>query len=122
MTTQLFVPGRAFLRSVLFLSTTLLAFGAPPRFEIPAGPAPAALDLFIQHPGAQVIYLRADVQDIQTNPVSGQFEPKAALDLLLQNTQLTCSERKAGQFTVAGSNPARSTAASATRAAIPSRA
>jgi outer membrane receptor protein involved in Fe transport len=73
---------------------------APVNFDIPAQPAPAALDLFIKQSGAQVVYLLADVKDVKANAVKGAYEPAAALDLVLKDTGLSFTERKPGQFSV----------------------
>ncbi len=96
---------------LLFSVLCLLSFGpqlaaAPIAFDIPAQPAPAALDLFIKQSRAQVVYLQDDVTGVRTNALNGEFEPKAALEQLLKDTGLTCTERKAGQFTV-GRAPAK---------------
>jgi len=95
-----FLPGRVFRRPFLFVALATVAFAAPADFDIPAKPAPAALDLFIKQSGAQVVYLLADVKDVQANPVKGAYEPAAALGLLLKDTGLSFTERKPGQFSV----------------------
>lgn len=88
---------------LLFSVICLLSSGAAAlaaSFDIPAQPAPAALDLFIKQSGAQVVYLQADVKDVRTNAVKGDYPPAAALEILLKDTGLSHSERKAGQFSV----------------------
>jgi iron complex outermembrane receptor protein len=82
------------------LSLVTSALAAPVPFDIPAQPAPAALDLFIKQSGAQVVYLQADVKDVQTNAVKGDYAPAAALEMLLKDTGLSSTEKKTGQFTV----------------------
>lgn len=74
-------------------------------FDIPAQPAPAAIDLFIRQSGAQVVYIHNDVKDTRTNAVAGDYQPAAALDLLLKNTGLSSTESKGGQFTVGRIKP-----------------
>ena len=91
---------RVLRRSVLFLALATVGFAAPADIDIPAQPAPAALDLFIKQSGSQVVYLLADVTDVRANAVKGAYEPAAALELLLKDTGLGFSERKPGQFSV----------------------
>lgn len=74
-------------------------------FDIAPQSAPTALELFIKQSGAQVVYLQDDVKEMRTNALKGQFEPRAALELLLKDTGLTYTERKASQFTVGRAAP-----------------
>jgi outer membrane receptor protein involved in Fe transport len=98
---------RRFLFSVISLLFSGLAAHAA-AFDIPAQAAPAALDLFIKQSGAQVVYLQADVKDARTKALKGDYMPAAALEILLKDTGLSFSERKAGQFSV-GRVPAKKT-------------
>ncbi len=87
--------------SVFGLLSCLVRLAATPvAFDIAPQAAATALELFIKQSGAQVVYLQDDVKDLRTNALTGQFEPKAAIDLLLKGTGLIYTERKAGQFTV----------------------
>ena len=89
--------------ALLFFVPLLSA--ASVAFDIAPQTAPAALDLFIKQSGAQVVYLQDDVKDARTNALSGSFEPKAALEVLLKDTGLRLTEGKAGQFTVGRIGP-----------------
>ncbi len=91
--------------SVLLLGLAIRASAAPVSFDIPAQAAAEALDLFIKQSGANVVYLQADVQGVSTNAVQGTYEPAAALKLLLQNTVLTFTESKPGEFAVGRTKP-----------------
>ena len=76
------------------------ALATPVKFSIPAQPAPAALQAFMQQSGTQVAYSADDLKHVQANAVAGDYEPAAALGILLQDTGFSATERKAGVFTV----------------------
>ncbi|MBL9217612.1 MAG: TonB-dependent receptor [Opitutaceae bacterium] len=100
---------------LLFSAIWLLSLGAtaravPVAFDIPAQPAPAALDLFIRQASVQVVYLKDEIAAVQTNAVNGTHEPRDALQLLLKDTGLVSSERKPGQFAVGRAKSAAATA------------
>lgn len=87
-----------------FFGLFAVANAAPVKFNIPAQPAPAALQLFIKQSGAQVMFVADEVKDVVSKPVAGDYEPMAALRLLLQGTGYTVTERKAGWFAVVREN------------------
>ena len=72
----------------------------PSKFDIPSGPAPDSLQLFIKQSGDQVMFVTDDLKTVTTNSVSGDYEPSAALGLLLKNTGYSSKETKTGWFEV----------------------
>lgn len=100
-----------FLRSILLsLLSGLCLHAAPMAFDIPAQPAPAALDLFIKQSGAQVVYLKSEVESVRTNAVTGTYEPEAALQALLKDTGLRLHRNSGGKFVVSAAKSAAATA------------
>ncbi|WP_438480483.1 TonB-dependent receptor domain-containing protein [Oleiharenicola lentus] len=83
-----------------FLAMTAVLAAAPMNFDIAAQPATSALPLFITQSGAQVMYGHEEVAKVPTHAVTGVYEPKAALALLLKNTGLRFTERGDGLFVV----------------------
>lgn len=58
------------------------------KFDLPAGEAEPALKLFSDQSGQQVIFLSDVVQGIRTNAVRGEFTAEAALDRMIDGTDL----------------------------------
>jgi hypothetical protein len=54
--------------------------------EIPAQPANAALNQFVQVTGFQLLYSSNIVQGLSTVAVRGKFPPRVALALMLKGT------------------------------------
>jgi iron complex outermembrane recepter protein len=58
------------------------------HYDIPRTNAAAALRLFLDQSGADVVYANADLARVQTNPVQGDFAARAALERMLAHTSL----------------------------------
>lgn len=71
----------------LLAAVTVVA--GPVKFDIPAQPADAALELFIRQSGTEVMYNQADLAKAQSTEVRGEMEPDAALTQLLTGTGYT---------------------------------
>lgn len=74
--------------AVLFALTVYAAEPQTKSFDVPAGPAPAALKQFISQSGVQLLYVPGEVKDVQTKAVKGNYTPAEAIDLLLFDTGL----------------------------------
>ncbi len=85
---------------ILMASLGLFVSAHAARFEIPAQPAPGALRLFIKQSGNQVLFNAAELKDIKTNEVTGEFEPAAALAKLLADTGYQSEKGSASGFVV----------------------
>jgi iron complex outermembrane receptor protein len=71
------------------------------RFNIPRGDAATTLRLFVEQSGEQVIFLVDRVRGITTNAVVGEYTPRAALDSMLADTELSVyQDEKTNAFTV----------------------
>ena len=68
--------------------------------NIPAGPMADALDALVQQSGIQLIYRDADVTGITTAGVRGETTVDAALDVLLQGTELVVTRDATGAMAV----------------------
>jgi iron complex outermembrane recepter protein len=73
---------------VLITATPGLAAAKPLKFEIAAGSAVDALAQFGQQSGLQMFFARKAVEGHQVRAVTGEYEPEAALALLLEDTGL----------------------------------
>jgi len=83
-----------------FLLSVILALAAPVPFDIPAQPAPAAIQLFIKQSGASVLYSADQLSKVRTTEVKGEFEPLAALQQLLAGTGFTVREQGPTSFVI----------------------
>jgi iron complex outermembrane receptor protein len=87
---------RALAAMTVFLS---LRLSAAPEFRqaynLPADEAGAALRLFSDRSGQDVLFATGSVRGVRTNPVRGDFTPREALDRMLAGTVLaaTADER-----------------------------
>jgi iron complex outermembrane receptor protein len=84
---------------LLWLWATMAA-AAQQRFDIPAGPASAGLNLFARQAGTPLLYLNEDVRTKRTNEVRGVYTSHEALDLLLKDTGITAVRHSNGVLTL----------------------
>lgn len=83
-------------------AATFDATEATRRFDLPAAPAEVALKRFSQQSGHGVIFSTAAVAGITTNPVRGQFTPRAAIEELVARTGLAVRfDERSGAFSIA---------------------
>lgn len=75
----------------LLLAATLLT-AAPVKFDIPPQSAAAALNLFGEQCGAEVIYPAAELKKVQSPGVVGEMEPAAAIARILTGTAFRARE------------------------------
>ncbi len=98
---------RAWLPCILALTLGLLAavpgFATPVKFDIPAQPADAALELFIRQSGMEVMYNQADLAKVRSTAVQGEMEPDAALTRLLTGTGHTHRKNGDSKYMVTAS-------------------
>lgn len=98
-------------RSSLLLATFLaFAFILPPvtaadaakkTFDIPAGDAIDTLKRAAQQAGVEMMFPAESVRGVKTNPVRGEFTTRAALDRMLNGTQLSVvQDEKTGALSV----------------------
>ncbi|ACB76782.1 TonB-dependent siderophore receptor [Opitutus terrae] len=74
---------------LLLLAAGLHAATAPHKhYEIPAGDAAQTLKQFVEQSGEQVIFLVDKVRGVTTRAVRGEFDARAALDRMLEGTEL----------------------------------
>lgn len=108
MTTVLRALARP-LRSTLRLATFTAVFaavvfaadsGARKRFDLPAGDAAAALKLFAEQSGQEIIFLPETLKGVKTNAVRGELTARAALDALVAGTPLAVVESKSGALAI----------------------
>lgn len=69
---------------LLFASAFLSA--APLLWDLPAQPAAEALQAFSRHSGYHVLFSPRELSGVESSPVRGEFEPLAALAVLLTGT------------------------------------
>ncbi|ULQ48076.1 TonB-dependent receptor [Flagellatimonas centrodinii] len=81
--------------------------------NIPAGPMADALDALVQQSGIQLIYRDADVAGITTAGVRGETTVDAALDVLLQGTELVVTRDATGAMAIGTPNSLADTGADA---------
>lgn len=65
------------------------AAAEPVKFKISAGEAAQALNAFSEQTGLQMFFEHSAVEGHKTRSVSGEFEPAAALEMLLRDSGLT---------------------------------
>ncbi|MDB6092631.1 MAG: hypothetical protein JWM32_193 [Verrucomicrobia bacterium] len=96
----------AFLASWRFLALgaigllPLAARATPVAFDLPAQPAPAALQLFIQQSGAEVLFLHDELASVRSHAVKGDMEPLEALKKLLEGTGFEVTQKAPNAFVV----------------------
>jgi len=100
MHTLLFIFSRSWLPIAGFALILAISFGRahgadseiPDRpFEIPAGDAATTLSLFAQQASLPVVYLVADVRGEKTSAIKGNYDSRAALEMMLQGSNLAAS-------------------------------
>ena len=86
----------------LAVTVASLAADAPRKnYNLPAADAVKALKSFSEQSGEQIVYPVEQVRGVQTNAVSGEFTPRAALDKMLAGTGLVAVEdEKTGALSV----------------------
>ncbi len=83
-----------------FFLSVILALAAPAKFDIPAQPAPAALQLFMKQSGASVMYSADQLGKVRTAEVKGELEPLAALQQLLAGTDFLVRQEGPTSFVI----------------------
>jgi iron complex outermembrane recepter protein len=86
--------------SLLLAATTAHADNQAVPFNIPAQPLGSALTRFSTATGLQVLYEGDIAGNVQTQPVSGNYTPDAALRQLTRNTGLSYRYSDAGTVTL----------------------
>src|ERR1043165_7339368 len=77
------------LRLRLWLAAVMsLCFGAvgrsePVKFDVPAQPAALALLAFAKQAGVEVLFSYSELKEVRSTKVTGTFEPRDAIELLL---------------------------------------
>jgi hypothetical protein len=94
------VPLRClFAMTLAFVPEMVRADDAPgqePRaFDLPSGEAAATLRLFSTQAGVQLLVSSDDIRGIKTKEVHGELRPLAAIQKMLENTQLVAREDRA---------------------------
>src|SRR5262245_57476356 len=82
---------RAALLAACWLPFALVSFaadGAKKSFDVPLGAASSTLKLFASQAGGHLLYSADAVDGVTTNAVKGDFEPRDALDQMLDGTRL----------------------------------
>ncbi|HEU5077660.1 MAG TPA: TonB-dependent receptor plug domain-containing protein [Opitutaceae bacterium] len=64
-------------------------------FDLPAGEAASTLRLFSSQAGVQLLVSSDDIRGIKTREVHGELKPLAAIQKMLENTQLVAREDRA---------------------------
>jgi hypothetical protein len=77
-----------------------VAQATPVKFDLPAGPAAAALMAFAQQAGVEVLFSFSDLKNVQTSRIVGAFEPAEAIGQLLRGTGFSANRNAAGKFIV----------------------
>jgi len=77
-----------FLGAMLATAVAHAAEPALRRFDLPAGAAVVMLKRAAQQAGLEIVYSAAVVQDVQTQPVAGEFTPREALERMVAHTPL----------------------------------
>lgn len=96
------LPSRTHRRvfALFFAFLASVAYAATAKFDIPAQPAPSALQLFIKQSGSAVMFSHDELANIQSNAVNGEFEVEAALARLLSGTSFSARRNGGGKFVV----------------------
>jgi len=76
------------------------SFGGPVNFNIPAQPAPAALQAFAKQAGLEVLFPFDELKKVQSKEVKGEMEPAEALKTLLDGTGYEATRTAAKNFVV----------------------
>jgi iron complex outermembrane receptor protein len=103
------------LRRVILL-LVLAAFSAPTthaadpsgvrRYQMAGGDAEQTLRQFVEQSGEQVVYVMTKVRGVKTNPLSGDFTAREALNRLVARTKLTVvQDQKSGALMITVSPP-----------------
>ena len=95
--------GRSLLLGLLLLPLALAA--KPIKFDIPAQPASEALLAFSKQAGVDVLYSFKDLHEVQSQALVGDFEPEAALAVLLKGTGFLAMRDESGKFVVTHETP-----------------
>ncbi len=108
MTSQHLPPIRRcffiFLRAFLWCAGSLLPLAGraePVEFNLPAQPAAEALLAFSKQTKLEVLFSYDELRKVQSNPVTGAFEPEDALVRLLGGTGFTTLRNARGKFVIA---------------------
>ena len=106
----LFLPTRKLLRQVVALLALLSSTGglalfaqdsAKRSFDVPAGPAEAALKVFSEQSGRGLLISTETARAVRTQSVKGEFTPQDALARILADTGLVASQdARTGAFVV----------------------
>jgi iron complex outermembrane receptor protein len=84
-----------------------VAVAAPVKFDIPAQPAPSALEAFTKQSGADVMFSQSALAKKQSTEVKGEMEPDAALAQLLAGTGFTYTREGETKFMISAAESAR---------------
>ncbi|MDI1248629.1 MAG: TonB-dependent receptor [Lacunisphaera sp.] len=80
---------RGFLAMIAALLVAAVAFASEPtlkKFDVPADKAPAAIKVFSQQAGVEVLVPTDAVAGIKTNAAQGEMTPRAALEKMVAGT------------------------------------
>lgn len=73
---------------VLGVLVAMPALGEPVDYDIPAGDASKTLGIYLQQTRIEMLYVATAVRGRKTRPVHGTLEPRVALALMLEGTDL----------------------------------
>ena len=76
------------LLSLMTGSAVLLGAEAKRRFDVPAGDAATTLARFAEQADLEIVFSPSAVKGVQTNAVTGEFDPRDGLDRLVAGTGL----------------------------------
>ncbi|MDI1319529.1 MAG: TonB-dependent receptor, partial [bacterium] len=82
---------RGFLAMTAALLLAAVAFASEPtakKFDVPADKAPAAIKVFSQQAGVEVLFPTDAVAGVRTNAAQGEMTPRAALEKMVAGTGL----------------------------------
>ncbi len=83
------VRGMILMMGLVALISAGHGASAPARtFELPADDASVTLKRFSEQSGEQIVYPVDRVRGVRTNPVTGEWSPRAALERMLAGTEL----------------------------------
>lgn len=98
-----FIGKTAFLFGLSLLATAALGAAEPvkQRFDLPANTVEISLKRLSEQSGVEVLFPTNFARDVRTNPVSGEFTAREALERLLEGTVLMAAQdAKTGALTV----------------------
>jgi len=107
-------------KSALVVLVCAVSFAAhamadsPKRVDIPAGDLVAALEILEKQTAIEIVYQPADLRPFRTQGIKGNYEPKAAVRLLIKGTPLELRTDPSGAMVIA---PVRANAALSTSVA-----